>query len=92
VRAIFRAVSIVLLVVGVLAAALAMFALAVSWIVPPQPPPSMNEGHGMANAIGWMLLIPGAVAIAVGIAVHHGLNAAARPGDVAWAREHRRLW
>jgi hypothetical protein len=84
--------SVVLLVFGALAVGVATIALAYSWLAPVQPEPSMNEGPGMAGLLGWILLIPGLAAVVVGIAMHLGLNASLPPGDVAWAREHRRLW
>jgi hypothetical protein len=92
VRTISRVISVLLLVTGLPALGLAAVALAYAWLAPVQPPPSLNEGPGMAGVIGWILLIPSAVAVIVGIAMHVGLNATRAPKDIAWAREHRRLW
>jgi len=75
-RTFLRAVSVVLLVVGVPAGVLATAGLVYSWLAPVQAPPSMNE-------------LP---AVIVGIAMHIGLNASRPPDDVAWTREHKRLW
>jgi hypothetical protein len=91
-RTFLRAVSVVLLVVGVPAGVLATAGLSYSWLAPVQPPPSMNEGPGMAGLLGWMLLIPSAVAVIVGIAMHLFLNASRPPDGIAWTREHKRLW
>jgi len=91
-RTFLRAVSLLLLVVGALAGALATAALGYSWLVPVQPPPSLNEGPGTARLLGWILFIPSAAAVIVGIAMHLGLNASRPPDDVAWTREHKRLW
>ena len=91
-RATFRIVSILLLVFGVPGVLLAALALFYSWLASRPPPPGMNEGPGMAGVLGWMLLLPSAVALVVGIAMHVGLNSARSKDDVEWAREHRRLW
>jgi len=94
VRAILQAVSVLLLIVGVPATALAIVALTYSWIAPVQPPPSLNEGPGMAGALGWMLLVPGGLAVIVGLAMRRGLNATRAPDEIVdpeWARRHRRL-
>ena len=91
-RTFLRAVSVVLLVVGVPAGVLATAGLVYSWLAPVQAPPSMNELPGMAGLLGWMLVIPSTLAVIVGIAMHIGLNASRPPDDVAWTREHKRLW
>lgn len=91
-RTIFHVVSVVLLLVGLPATALATIALAYSQLAPMQPPPSMNEGPAMAGFLGWMLLVPSAVAVVSGIAMRLGLNANRPQGDVEWARAHKRLW
>lgn len=92
VRTFFRAVSVVLLSVGLPGAGLAIVALTYSSVAPVQPPPSLNEGPGLATMVGWMLLIPSAVAVVAGVALHLRLNASQRPEDVALARARRRLW
>jgi len=91
-RAIFRVISVLLLVLGVPGALLSAVALLYAWLAPAQPPPSMNEGPAMAGFLGWILLLPCAVAIVLGIAVQVGLNSARSSNEVDWAREHRRLW
>jgi hypothetical protein len=91
-RTLLRAISVLLLIVGVLVGVLATVALGYSWLAPVQPPPSLDEGPGMAALLGWILFIPSAVAVVVGIAMHLGLNASRPLSDIVWSREHKRLW
>lgn len=92
VRTIFHVVSLLLLIVGIPATALGALAVGYGWLAPVEPPPSLNEGPGMAWFLGWILLVPSAVAVISGIAMRLGLDATRPPGDIEWAREHKRLW
>jgi hypothetical protein len=55
----------------------------------------MNEGPGMAAMFGWMLLVPGGVAVLVGVAMRMALKATRAPDEIVdpkWASQHKRLW
>lgn len=91
-RTAFQVVSVLLLIVGLPATALSLFALAYARLAPIQPPPSMNELPGMAGFLGWMLLVPSSIAVAVAFAMRYGLNATRPPGEIEWASQHKRLW
>lgn len=94
-RTIFQVASFVLIGLGVPVAGFGLLMLIYSWLTPPQPPPSLNEGLGLAHFIGWGLFAMGSVSVMIGGAVVSALRANPAPGDtgnVDWRRRHRRLW
>lgn len=93
-RAIFRVASVLLMIAGVVAVVLALAAFLYSAVTPTQPPPSMNEGPGMAWMIGWLLLLPGGSAVIAGIAMRIALRTTRTPDEIVdseWSRQHKRL-
>ena len=95
-RTVLRLLSVMLLMFGVPVALLGAIALADSAMVVPQPPPSLNEGPGLARFVGSLLLLAGVVASLLGIGVHFGLQSkkgeAAANETTEWKREHKRLF
>jgi len=68
-RAILPVVSAVLLALGIPATALAALALVYSWSAPIHPSSSTDIGPAIAAFFGWMLLLPGILAVLSGIAL-----------------------
>ena len=64
-----------------------------SLLAPTQPPPSLNEGHGLAWAIGLMVTLAGLVPFTIGLAIRSrrktgGRQVAAEPAVAAAERFH----
>jgi uncharacterized BrkB/YihY/UPF0761 family membrane protein len=91
-RTMLQVVAVLLLVVGVPATALASLALIYAWLAPIQADPLMNEGPAMAWALGWIFLVPSALAIVVAVAMLYRLNATRPATAVEWAGKHKRWW
>jgi hypothetical protein len=91
-RTAFKVVSVLLLIVGLPAMGLSILALAYARFSPIEPPPSMNEGPGMAGLLGLMLLVPSSIAVVVAFAMLYGLKATRPPGELEQASRHKRLW
>ena len=91
-RAVFQIVSVLSLVFGVPMALLGATALLYAKWAPVQPPPSLNEGPGLAGFLGFFVTIFGSVSVLVGLAMLAGLRRWPKPdAEVQWARQHKRL-
>lgn len=91
-RAVFQILSVLSLVFGAAVALLGATALLYAKWVPDQPPPSLNEGPGMAGFLGFFMTIFGSVSVLIGLAMLAGLRRWPKPdAEVRWARHHKRL-
>lgn len=92
-RTVFHLLSFLLLGLGALTVALGLAALVFYCMTPPEPPPSLNEGLGLAGFLGWISLGAGGLAFLLGAALMSALRTT-RPAHETpeWARQHRRLW
>ena len=92
-RAVFQIVSILSLVFGAAVALLGATALLYAKWARAQPPPSLNEGPGLAGLLGFFMTIFGSVSVLIGLAMLAGLRRWQKPDvEVQWARQHKRLW
>ena len=65
------------LVLGAAIVVLGVIGLGYAFFAPTQPPPSLNEGHGLAFALGLVTALVGVVVALVGL----GIRSALRSGD-----------
>ena len=63
-----------LLVLGVGIICVGLYLVGFSLFAPTQPPPSLNEGHGLVWAIGLMVTTAGFVPFTIGFAIRSGLK------------------
>ena len=73
---VLRVVAGALLLVGVGVICFGLYLIGFGLFTPTQPPPSLNEGHGLAWAIGLMLATVGLLPFSVGLAIRSGLKKA----------------
>jgi hypothetical protein len=66
-------------VLGVGIICFGLYLVGFSLFAPTQPPPSLNEGRGLAWAIGLMVTFTGVVPFAIGLAIRAGLRKSGRP-------------
>jgi hypothetical protein len=91
-RAVFQILSVLSLAFGVAVALLGVTALLYAKWAPAQPPPSLNEGPGLAGLLGFFMTIFGSVSVLLGVAMLAGLRRWPKPAaDLQWARQHKRL-
>ena len=83
-RTAFRISSVIFIAAGAVVIGIAAVLIAYSLFMPPQPPPSLNEGHGLAFFLGGCAAAIGVVSLSVGIAIRLGLRT---PGDSLVAAE-----
>lgn len=91
-RVAFRILSYLLLVFGAFTTPFGLLALFFAKAGPIHPPPSIDEGPGLASLLGWIIVTAGLVSALVGFAIRAALRA--KPDaelDREWAREHKRL-
>jgi hypothetical protein len=67
-----------LLLIGVGVTCFGLSLIGFALFTPTQPPPSLNEGHGLAWAIGLLVTMVGLLPLAVGLAIRSGLKKARR--------------
>ena len=92
-RAVFQILSVLSLVFGAAVALLGVTALLYAKWAPVEPPPSLNEGPGLAGFLGFFMTIFGSVSVLIGVAILASLRRWPKPdADVQWARQHKRLW
>jgi hypothetical protein len=92
-RAVFQILSVLSLVFGAAVALLGAVALLYAKWAPAQPPPSLNEGSGLAGFLGFFMTTFGSVSILIGLAMLAGLRRWPKPdAEVQWGRQHKRLW
>jgi len=92
-RALFQILSVLFLVFGTPVALLGASALLYAYWAPVQPPPSLNEGPGLAGFLGLFMTIGGSVTVLLGCAMLAGLRALQKPeAELQWGRDHKRLW
>jgi NhaP-type Na+/H+ or K+/H+ antiporter len=95
VRTTFQVVAFLLLGLGVPIAVFGLLSLICSWLTPDQPPPSLNEGQGLADLVGRGLVTLGGVCVLLGVIIVLALRTNSAPGTTGsadWLRRHRRLW
>jgi hypothetical protein len=63
--------------VGIIALGLA--GIGFGLFTPTQPPPSLNEGHGLAFALGAMTAFVGVLVVSIGVAIRVGLKDGGTP-------------
>jgi hypothetical protein len=71
----------VFLLLGVGIIALGLWGIGFALFTPTQPPPSLNEGHGLAFALGSMSAFVGVLVASVGVVIRVGLKDAGRPSN-----------
>ena len=71
---VLRIVGRGVLVLGVGIICVGLYLVGFSLFAPMQPPPSLNEGPGLASAIGLMVTTAGFVPFTVGLAIRAGLK------------------
>jgi len=92
-RGVFQILCVLCLVFGAVVALLGATALLYAKWAPAQPPPSLNEGTGLAGLLGFYATILGSVSVLIGLAMLAGLRRWPKPdAEVQWARQHKRLW
>ncbi len=92
-RGALQILSVLLLVFGAPVALLGAAALLSAKWAPADPPPSLNEGLGLAGLLGFFMTISGSVSVLVGMGILTGLRRWPKPdAEVQWARQHKRLW
>ncbi len=92
-RALFQILSVLFLVLGTPVALLGASALLYAYWAPVQPPPSLNEGPGVAGFLGFFMTIFGSVSVLIGLVMLGGLRRWPKPDvEVQRARQHKRLW
>jgi hypothetical protein len=90
---VFQIVSVLALVLGAAVALLGATGLLYAKWAPAAPPPSLNEGPGLAGLLGFSMTIFGSGSVLIGLAILAGLRRRPRPSaEVQWARHHKRLW
>jgi hypothetical protein len=73
-RTAFRISSAVFFAIGVVVIGTAALLVGYSLLVPAQPSPSLNEGHGLAFFLGGCAALVGVVSLSVGAAIRFGLK------------------
>jgi len=92
-RDVFQILPVVFLVGGTPSALLGASALLYAHWAPIRPPPSLNEGPGLAEVLGVVMTIAGSVSVLLGVSMLAGLRALPKPeARLKWIREHKRLW
>ena len=94
-RTILHLVAVILLGLGAPVTALGLLALVYSGLAPAQPPPSLNEGPGLAGFFGLLFIASGLLSVTIGIVMLSVLRATRPPHELVsadWTRQHRRLW
>jgi hypothetical protein len=90
-RTVLQILSVVFLVVGALATLLGGVALLYAKLAPAEPPPSLNEGPGLAGLLGFSATIFGVFSILIALAAFAGVQSLSKR-DPNFARNHKRLW
>ena len=90
-RTVLQILCVVFFVVGALATLLGGAALLYARLAPVAPPPSLNEGPGLASLLGFFTTIVGVLSILVALAAFAGVRSLSKR-DPDWARGHKRLW
>ena len=78
-RTAFQILSVLFLVLGAPLALLGVTALLYANWAPVQPPPSLNEGPGLAGVLGLLMTIAGSGSVLLGLATLAGLRASPKP-------------
>jgi len=92
-RAAVQILSVLALVFGAPVALLGVAAVLSGKWAPAQPPPSLNEGQGLAEFLGLLMAVFGSVSVLIGVAMWAGLRRWPKSiADQQWARQHKRLW
>ena len=92
-RGVIQILSVLSLLFGAAVALLGAVAMLYAKWAPVQPPPSLNEGPGLAGFLGFFMTIVGSVSVLTGLAMQAGLRRWPKPdAELQWARHHKRLW
>jgi hypothetical protein len=92
-RGMIQILSILSLLLGAPVALLGAVAMLYAKLAPAQPPPSLNEGPGLAGFFGFSMTIFGLVSVLAALAMLAGLRRWPKPdAELQWARRHKRLW
>jgi hypothetical protein len=93
VRGLIQILSVLSILLGTVVALLGAVAMLYAKWAPAQPPPSLNEGPGLAGFLGFSMIIFGSGSILAGLAMLAGLRRWPKPdAELQWARRHKRLW
>ena len=92
-RGMIQILSVLSLLLGAPVALLGVVAMLYAKWAPDQPPPSLNEGPGLAGFLGFFMTIFGSVSVLAALAMLAGLRRWPTPdAELHWARRHKRLW
>jgi hypothetical protein len=87
-----RAIGSCLALLGVGVTCVGLYLVGFALFAPTQPPPSLNEGHGLAWFIGIMISIVGLAALTIGVSLQSASKENTRVGAaeqaVAAAERH----
>jgi len=92
-RGVFQILAVLSLLFGAAIALLGAAAWLYAKWTPVDPPPSLNEGPGLAGLLGFSMTIFGSVCVLIGIGMFAGLRRWPKSeAEAQWSSEHKRLW